>query len=207
MRHALGAAAIALAAVLVSPARAEGDEPEPPRIYECAGADGATVYQDDPCPEPPPAPARKAAPVRKATQIAKIVTPPPKSKSAPAPTPPPKFTGRLPSDEEWARIAAINGRPGSGAMGTPERVWDAFVTALRAGDRAAAARCLGTATAPALESWTPQELQSRGNAYSALVIKNNVGPQRVAGATRRNGRVTWVFFERAAGGEWRIVSM
>ena len=205
MRHALGATAIALAVVLVPPARGQEDEPEPPRIYECTGADGATVYQDDPCPELPPAPPAKAAPVKKATQIAKIVTPPPKLKSTAATSPPPKFTGKLPSDEEWARIAAIN-RPGAGAMGTPERVWEAFVTALRAGDRAAAARYVGAANVSTLESWTPQELQSRGNSYSGLVIKNNVGPQRVAGATRRNGRVTWVFFERA-GGEWRIVSM
>ena len=215
MRHALGAAALILAAALAPLVRAQEDAKEPPRIYECPGADGATVYQDDPCPTVPPATAPKAVPAKKAvaakkpaaTQVAKVLTPAPKHVSAAVP-PPSGATDRplLPSDD-WVRIAALNGRAGAGPLGTPERAWEAFVAALRAGDRAAAARCLGSAGASKLEALSPQELQSRGSAYSSLVIKNNVGPQRVAGATRRNGRVTWVFFERAAGGEWRIVAM
>ncbi|HZN54949.1 MAG TPA: hypothetical protein VFB67_06460, partial [Candidatus Polarisedimenticolaceae bacterium] len=107
MRNALGAALLVMAAALPSSAMAEDEQaPEPPRIYECTGADGAVVYQDDPCPAPPPVPAKPSAKpsprAKPAATAAKRTAPPPVP--APSPAAPPPRAAKRPGDDEWARI-------------------------------------------------------------------------------------------------------
>ena len=193
MRHAVWVL-LAVAGTL----RAAGS-PADDGIHACRDAAGNVVYQDDPCVEPRPAP---AAPVKAAAKktpapqkVGRAVAPVPRTTPAPRErwVPSPPLRSPVPTD------------------GSIVRTWEAFVTAVKAGDRAAARACLTSTAARDLVSdggaFPTRSVRDAVSGQAHVVDEGEVGPYWSLRLVRADVRPKWVLFERTESGTWKIAAL
>jgi len=199
---------IALAATLalvLAPCPARAEEKEEEEIYPCKDASGNVVYQHDPCAEPRrgkrsagPAPAAPKPP--KAS--AKKGTPPAPRPRYPSATVVPESEPLLP-----ARSFEAEGS-GDPRYSSPDRTWKTFVGALRSGDRGAAVDCLSEGALTSLgESFSLETLRGLVDGFTRIEVEGQAGPLWSIRALRPKQRPKWIFFERTAGGSWKIAAI
>jgi len=106
---------------------------------------------------------------------------------------------------------AVETPPRDPRLLSPERTWQTYLAAMRKGDRALALACLTssalTKSGPDIESLPLEKLREIVEVYTGLEMKGDVGPFRAARASRTNGRLKWIFFERTGDGAWKIAAI
>jgi hypothetical protein len=96
-------------------------------------------------------------------------------------------------------------------LATPEKTWNRYLKALRAGDRRGAIGCL-TSTArdkfrPILEQSTPEQLRGMADAVRSFALTGTTfGNMAEAAVSMNSGFGGIVYFENV-NGEWRISEM
>ncbi len=110
--------------------------------------------------------------------------------------------------DEFARVPGAAPDPG---LATPEKTWNRYLKALRAGDRRGAIGCL-TSTArdkfrPILEQSTPEQLHGMADAVRSFALTGTTfGNMAEAAVSMNSGFGGIVYFENV-NGEWRISEM
>lgn len=166
-------------------------------LHACKDENGVVFYQSDPCdqykttnntvpPSHPPATPKRT----------------PAAKPAPKPVP-------------VRKVAAVTRtRPAVAPRGldsryeTPERTWETFAAAVRAGDRAAVLSCL---TGVALEEHGPRadaiplrEFLAVVHSIPKVASEGPAGPFWTLRGDRLGMRPRWILLERDARGDWKI---
>lgn len=110
--------------------------------------------------------------------------------------------------DELAKVPGAAPDPG---LATPQKTWDRYLGALRAGDRRSAIGCL-TSTArdkfrPIFEQSTPAQLRGMADAVRSFVLTGTTfGNMAEAAVSMNSGFGGIVYFENV-NGEWRISEM
>ena len=198
MKRFLGAFLLLVASVAAAGVAAPVEDG---KIHACTDAGGNVVYLGEPCPEAAPgAPKPVVAPKPVAPK------PPTKSKSRtrpPAPSPSftiPKPPVAVPKHPQPQPIDAHGN--------TPEVVIRSFVSAVTAGNRAAALSCLTSSAlielGPDAAGLPMDELLKTVSSFTGYVNEGDVGPFWSIRALRTGTRPKWIFLEQTPGGDWKI---
>jgi len=97
------------------------------------------------------------------------------------------------------------------ALATPEKTWNRYLGALRAGDRKSAIGCL-TSTArdkfrPILEQSTPEQLRGMADAVRSFALTGTTFGNIAEAAVSMNSGFGGIVYFEDANGEWRISEM
>jgi len=113
--------------------------------------------------------------------------------------------------EELPQVLIAAGASPDRRLRTPESTWEAFVSALDAGDRKTAIRCLRD---PALErhrvvldTISADGMRSMARSLGAMEMSAPVGSMPTARVRRANGTALAVFFFQEPNGDWKIAAM
>ncbi len=165
-------------------------------LHACKDDNGVVFYQSDPCDQykttnktgmpPPPATLKRAASEK--------------------PAPKPSVVRQVAASTRTRPAVAPRGL--DARYETPERTWETFAAAVRAGDRAAVLSCL---TGVALEEHGPRadaiplrEFLALVHSIPKVASEGPAGPFWALGGDRPGARPRWILLERDARGDWKI---
>jgi len=226
MRRRLIPIPIPLVVLAFGVAFAQAD-PEDGKIYNCPDASGEIVYQLGPCdaPQPNRKPPPKAetkgqAPKPKSTTMvsAKATQPGPvrtTSARPSAPTPQravPASTSKRSTKQQGIK-PVIDPRmfTADPHWGSPERTLKTYIAAMKAGDRKLARACLVAGAldemGPRIDAMPPDALGATVEGYGRYVLEGDLGPYWSIRALHPGARPSYIFFERASDGTWKIAAI
>ena len=189
------------------------------KIHACKDANGNVIYQDDPCTGNPGrnvAAPSGAGPVRTKPMMSTtehrtnipVKRVPPAGRAHP-----PQERGIVEQTGADQFPTNLDGaaHPPNVRFASPEQTWQAFLAAIRIGDRAAALACFTpsalTQFGPHAESFPLEELRETVSTFTRIEVEGDVGPFWSIRALRPHRRPKWIFFERTDRGEWKIAAI
>jgi hypothetical protein len=115
-------------------------------------------------------------------------------------------------DDQLLPLLVKESAPADPRFRTPERTFNAFVMALRAGDRDAVVECLGEQVGEEaraeLTNQPVEKLREVANSFvGTLVLGEKVGSLQTAAARRRDGTDHTLFFDREPNGDWKLAGI
>lgn len=227
---------LALLAAAPLPSVGAEEAQEKQQIYACKNADGEIVYEAEPCIDPPP----KKRTVKKEAPAPVAPAPETPKSAAPAqPAPAPRAAKRAPAAADpaldpvtraileeplpasydpavlWLKTHRVTpvvpARGVAPQFATPEKTWETFVGAMRAGDREGARACLTSGAleefGPRVDGLSPEELRATVDRYAKIEVEGDTGPYWSFRAVRPDARPKWIFFEKIASGAWKIAAI
>jgi len=206
---------VLLAAQVVAIGLLAAGENEESKIYECKNANGAIVYQDEPCIDPPPNRAKKPQDPKSPADVKRSQVPKKSKSKTTTSVPKPAWVvvsrAPTPAHSTAPSAPAHRGGPVGGRWETPQKTLRTFLDAVRAGDRSVVWASLTSSArvefGPDPAAIPMEKLSETVASFTGYVEEGDLGPFWSIRASRAGMRPKWIFFERTPTGEWRIAGI